>query len=488
MSKPIPAAEIVTLLGRWAAGRGALYRLLAARLRALVDEGAIAPDSTLPPDRTLAGHLAVGRGTVVAAYDLLRDEGVVVRHRGSGTRVASRGLPVAPSDPTQHTGGAYFLSMLDDVPGSLVLTCAAPDTPPPELRPAFHRAADGLGELTNDIGYHPTGHPELRRAVADRFTARGLATAPEQVLVTTGAQQALALLVRHYVSPGDTVLTERPTYPGILPLLADAAADTRTVPVTAQGRDVDTYAHGMGRSRPALTYVVPSFHNPTGALMPPLQRRRLVRITAEHEVPLVEDETVCELGFDGPPPPPLAAYPGGERVVTVGSLSKVAWGGLRVGWIRSDAATVTRLARLKAITDLGTNVVGQVAACHLLGTLDGLAQRRREELARRHDHLCALLDRWLPDWEYGRASGGQTLWVRLPGTTGASFAQVALRHGVALLSGDVLAPGAEGADHLRLPFLPDEETLDTAVHRLSRAWEEHTSATGRTATLNAMVV
>ncbi|WP_067970331.1 aminotransferase-like domain-containing protein [Nocardiopsis trehalosi] len=489
MNKPMSAPALAGLLGRWAAGRGPLYRLLAARLRALVEEGLLAPDTRLPPDRALAASLAVGRGTVVAAYDLLRDEGRLVRRQGSGTRVAPAALPERPA-AAGAAEGPFFLSMLERPPGALVLTCAAPDAPPPELRAAFGRAAAALAGLADDIGYHPAGHPSLRAALARRFTERGLPTGPEQILVTNGAQQALALLVRCFVAAGDTVLAEAPTYPGALGVFGDAAARVTTVPVGPEGVDAAECVRAMAERRPALTYLVPSFQNPTGTVLPPLQRRRIVRAAAEHGLLLVEDETLAELGFAGEVPPPMAGHPGGDRVVTVGSLSKVVWGGLRVGWIRAPRPVVDRLARTKALADLGGDVTGQLAAHHLLGSPDWavLRDRRRAELAARHGRLRAELARRLPDWTATRAEGGQTVWVRLPRGDAASFAQVALRRGVALLPGGVLAPGGAGDDRLRVPFLAPEETLVRAVELLAAAWGEYTGARSGAAPVSAMVV
>ncbi|RKS05648.1 DNA-binding transcriptional MocR family regulator [Nocardiopsis sp. Huas11] len=471
MSEPISPGELTALLGRWAAGRGPLYRLLAARLRGLIDEEALAPGAGLPAERRLAAHLSVGRGTVVAAYDLLSDERRLVRRRGSGTRVAPGPDPV-PAPVRRTHDGSLFLSMFEPVPGTLMLTCAAPDAPPPELHSAYREAAVRLDVLANDIGYHPTGLIELRTVIAERFTERGLPTAPDEVLVTNGAQQALDLLVRCHVSAGDTVLVERPTYPGALALFGEAAAHVRAVDTGAEGVDVPALLAAMAEA-PALTYLVPSFHNPTGSVLSPLLRRRIAAAAGEHGGLVVDDETMVHLGFDGRAPAPLASFPGGEDVVTVGSLSKLVWGGLRIGWIRARRPVLDRLRRTKILTDLGGDVLSQLAAAHLLRDPAPIVRRRGAELRRQHDRLGAELRRRLPDWEFAPAAGGQTLWVRLPHGDSASFAQVALRHGVALLPGDSLCAGGGGSSWLRLPFLASTETLTEAVERITRAWEHY---------------
>jgi DNA-binding transcriptional MocR family regulator len=147
--KPI---EVSGRLGRWSLGRGPLHVLLSGRLRQLIDEGELPPGEPLPPDRALASSLAVGRGTVVAAYDLLRQEGRIVRRQGSGTRVAG----VARTRRRQTTGAPVFLHLLEPRDGVILLACVAPDAPPPELADAYARILPGLAATTGDIGYHPT--------------------------------------------------------------------------------------------------------------------------------------------------------------------------------------------------------------------------------------------------------------------------------------------------------------------------------------------
>lgn len=459
--EPIRIDALLALTGRWSAGRGPLYLLLAARLRQLIEAGELPDGCPLPPDRRLAAALAVGRSTVVAAYEVLRQEGRLERVQGSGTRV--RAEPVAPTtDAGRNPLFAHLLDRADD--GVLHLTCAAPEDLPPEFAEAHTRA---LTELTAGLGIYPGGAPSLRRALADRFTDRGVPTTPDQILVTTGAQQALALLTRLFVAPGDTVLTETPTYPGAIELFRDASAVLRTVPVTGDGLDVDAFVAALRRDRPALAYLTPSFHNPTGSLVPMFERQRLARAAAGHGVPLIDDEALVDLGFSDQPVP-LAAY--APDVVTVGSLSKLVWGGLRVGWIRAGGATIGTLARLRAMHDLGGNTLSQLAAAHLVTGVGAVRRHRVGLLRERHDHLVTTLRRHLPDWRFTPAAGGQTLWVELPGVDASAFAQAALRLGVAVLPGSAFDPEGGGRAHLRVPFVSDPTTLTDVVTRLASTW------------------
>ncbi|MFD3532884.1 PLP-dependent aminotransferase family protein [Streptomyces sp. NPDC058664] len=470
--EPIDASldDLVARLGRWSAGRGPLYLLLAARLRRLIDEAALPPDTLLPPDRRLAKALAVGRTTVVSAYDTLRQEGRLVRRQGSGTRVARAAL--APEAPrVKETSNPLFLHLLEAPDDVILLSCAAPTQPSAELAEAYR----SLVLPDGDLGYHPAGLEALRTAVAARYAARGVPTGPEQILVTTGAQQGLSLLARLLLAPGDGVLVEAPTYPGALDLFREAAAVPLPVAVGPDGIDVAEAVRVMERHRPALAYVVARFQNPTGAVLPPLAGRRLVEAASALGVPLVDDEVLADLAFDtaSPPAPSLSSY-GYGGVIAVGSLSKVVWGGLRIGWVRGPAPLVARLARLKALHDLGCDMPSQLVATRLLDGFAPVLDARLRGLRAGHAHLRAELARLLPSWSCAPAAGGQTLWVRLPHGDGVSFAQLALRHGVAVLPGATADALGGSVRHLRLHFLLPPEELTEAVRRLAAAWAEYT--------------
>jgi DNA-binding transcriptional MocR family regulator len=437
-----------------------LHVLLAARLRRLIDEGELSPGEPLPPDRALAAALAVGRSTVVAAYDLLRQDERIVRRQGSGTRVAG----AEPGGVRQTTSAPLFLHLLEPQDGVIPLACAAPDTPPPELAEAYAAVVPVLAAATRDIGYYPAGHPALRNAIAERYCARGIRTGAGGILVTAGGQQALSMLARALLAPGDQVLVEAPTYPGALEAFREQAAVLRSLPVGLGGLAAAAAGH-----RPALAYVISTFHNPTGSVLPPLARRALVEAAVTAGVPLVDDEVPGDLAFPGVPvPPPLAAYADG--VISVGSLSKNIWGGLRIAWVRAPEPLIARLARLLAVHDLGGNVPAQLAAAHLVPRLDELSRRQAPARQARHDHLRAELARHLPSWDAPPVPGGQTLWVRLPHGDGTSFAQAALRHGVAVLPGSGLDASGQSQEYVRVHFMAAAGDLTEAVRRLAEAW------------------
>jgi DNA-binding transcriptional MocR family regulator len=471
--------DLITRLGRWSAGHGPLYVLLATRIRQLIDDGALPPGTQLPPDRTLAAGLAVGRTTVVAAYDLLTQDGKIVRRQGSGTRVAAAVLRSDPARPVD-SANPLFMHLLEPLDHVLQLTCAAPKVVPPEAQEAYRKALET--SFSGDIGYRPAGHPLLREVIADRFSRRGVPTSPDEILVTTGAQQALALLAKLLVGPGDKVVIEAPTYPGALEVFRDSAAVLRPVPVG----DVEALVRTMRAESPAAVYLIPSHQNPTGTVLPALARRRIAGQALSLGIKVIEDEVMAELGFDGEPAPlPLAAY---APVLTVGSLSKVVWGGLRVGWIRGSRALIMQLARIKAVHDLGSNILAQLAAAHLVSDLDALRAKRVAELRESHDRLCEDLSSLLPEWRFSPALGGQTLWVELPRGDATSFAQLALRHDVALLPGVSLDASGESKRHLRIPFLEPAGTLTMAVRRLADAWRDYVPGASSATALTSLVI
>jgi len=400
---------------------------------------------------------------VVAAYDLLRQDGRIIRRQGSGTRVAG----AEPAGPRQTTSAPMFLYLLEPGDDVIPLACAAPDTPPPEVAEAYAGVAVALAHTAGDIGYYPAGHPALRRAIADRYTRRGIRTGPEQIAVTNGGQQALSLLARALLAPGDRVLVEGPTYPGALEAFREQAAVPCSLPVGLAGLAAATRGQ-----RAAMAYVISTFHNPTGSVLSPLDRQALVHAAAAAGVSLVDDEVPSDLGFPGVPvPPALASYD--RAVISVGSLSKSIWGGLRIGWVRAAEPLIARLARLLAVYDLGGNVPAQLAAAELVPRLDALSLRQAPGRQARHDHLRAELADHLPDWDAPPVPGGQTLWVRLPYGDGTSFAQTALRHRIAVLPGSGLDASGQCQDHLRLHFVAPEDVLTEAVRRLTEAWRAY---------------
>src|SRR5262249_53041928 len=197
-------------------------------------------------------------------------------------------------------------------------------------------------DATRDHGYSVLGIAPLRRAIARHLERRGLPTTERQVLVTDGAQQAIALLAALFLQRGDLALLESPSYLGAIDVLTAAGAVLGAVPVGPEGVRLDVL-HDLARRRPARRlYLIPTFQNPTGVVMPEAARREVARMATDLQLPVVEDASLADIGIGPEPPLPIAALQPSAPVITIGSMSKLFWGGLRIGWIRAPEGVLAR--------------------------------------------------------------------------------------------------------------------------------------------------
>ncbi|UQA95805.1 MocR-like transcription factor YczR [Streptomyces halobius] len=438
------------------------YRALAQGVRTLLLDGRIALHTRLPAERELASALGVSRATVTAAYDLLREGGYAHSRRGSGT------WTVLPEGRRPSNVAAF--TPKDDL---IDLALAAPFAPQSELAEALGAASAQLPRLAATAGYHPYGLPELRAAVADRFTRRGLPTLPDQILITSGAQQAVSLTLGLLGRPGDRVLVENPSYAVVLDALRRSGLRTTPVPVTEDGWDSDLAESALRQAAPRLAYLVPDFHNPTGNLMPAEQRLRLLDAARRTGTWMIVDETLTDIALDVPAPAPFAAlatHRAAEQLVTVGSLSKTHWGGLRIGWARASSQLVTELATHRVPTDIATSALDQLVAIGLLERTDAVLAQRLPRLRAQRDALAAALADQLPDWRWRLPPGGLSLWVDLGRPVASALAAAALDHGVRIEGGARFGADPGTFEHrLRIPYTLPEEVCTEAVQRIAAA-------------------
>jgi len=467
-------------LGPWAQRPGPLYRRLAEALRAAIDSGEVEVGARLPPERALARQLAVSRTTVVQAYGLLRSDDCLESRQGSGTwvRRASRSSegagPWMPAGPSPLMKRDSILAGLTATPGMIDLTCACLPPLPGLVEESLELSGETLRAATSGHGYSVQGLPALRRAIARHLERRGLPTAESQVMVTSGAQQAIALVGALFLRRNDVALVESPTFLGALDALGTTSATLTALPVGRDGVRPEAVREAV-RHRPArLLYLTPTFHNPSGATLPEGPRREIARLASDLHFTVLEDESLVDIALTGAPlPPSMAALAPRAPVISIGSLSKLCWGGLRVGWIRAPEPVLVRLASLKVASDLGSSMLSQVVALHLLERADDVRRRRAAQIIRQRDAMAAELARRLPEWSWTRPDGGLSIWVRLPHGDASEFAQVARRHGVALLAGPALSADGGHPQHLRLVFVHDPEVIAQAVDRLARAWQAY---------------
>ena len=456
--------HLARLLGAWRSARPA-YVALSAAIRLLVLDGRLPLRTRLPGERELASALGVSRTTAAAAYAALREEGFLASRRGAGSWTT---LPAdrdrAPAAAPAISGAAH--EVID-------LSAAATAAPEGALHRALAAATAELPRHLPTAGYEAAGLPSLRAAVAAHLTGRGVPTAPTQVLVTAGAQHAFTLLLRVLCGPGDRVLVDHPTYPNALD--AVRAVGARPVPVALldDGWDVDMFAATLRQAAPRLAYLIADHHHPTGLTLAAADRAAVVALARETRTPLVVDETMAELGLDPdrPEPPPVAALdPGGETVVTVGSMSKAFWAGLRIGWIRASPTLIGRLALARATVDMASPVVEQLVARELLADPAAVLGPQRALLRARRDALVAAVRATLAGWTFAVPAGGLSLWARLDAPRSSALAAVADGHGVRIAAGPRF--GVDGAFErfVRLPYTLPEPQLEAAVERLALAW------------------
>ena len=351
--------------------------------------------------------------------------------------------------------------------------------PAPELFDAPGTRAAFAAALADDVvgrslQYSTTeGDPALRAAVADRLTVRGLPTHADELLITSGSQQALTLIATVLLEPGDTVLVEEPSYLAALQAFQLAGAAIVPVPCDEDGLDPEAAAALAERHGARLLYTIPTFQNPTGRTLPQERRDALVALARRGGFWLLEDDPYGELRYRGAPLPPLAALD--DRVLSLSTLSKIAAPGLRIGWVRAPEPLRRPLTIAKQAADLHSSTVDQAAAAHWLRNVD--LDERVDELRRaygpRRDALIAGLAHALPPGStHNHPDGGMFVWARLPdGWDAAALLDRALAHDVAFVPGYPFYAAEPDTAALRLSFTTHSPAeIAEGLRRLRAAW------------------
>ncbi len=473
----VSAPAFAAAIGPWSAGEGPLYLQLTHAVQQAIRRGDLAPDTKLPPERVAAALLAVSRGTIMAAYAALREQGWVESRRGSGTWVrpdAPRGLrPDAEPNDAGSAFRRFTSSLLDGPAGCIDLGVSVLPSPRGLPEGLLTLDASDLALLGDEHGYRPAGLPMLREALSARHTEHGEPCDSTSVVVTGGAQQALAIAASVTMRRGDVVVVESPTYPGAVDAFLQAGARVVTVPSDDGWADVHQLRAAIHQHRPAGLYLIPTCHNPTGSVMSEARRRAIARLVDEHNLYLFEDESLADLVFDGTRPRSISSWSRSPLTMTIGSLGKSVWGGLRLGWLRASPAVADRAVRAKAAHDLGLSAPGQLLGLRALRALPEVTALRQAQLQRRADVLRARLAQLLPEWDVPAPRGGLSLWIGLPETDADVFAQHALRRGVSISPGRDHCPDGDGRSHVRLAFALDPDVLELAADRLRLAWDDH---------------
>jgi GntR family transcriptional regulator / MocR family aminotransferase len=474
-----------------------LYAQIGSFLRAAIISGKLPVQTRMPSARRLAGDLGISRMTVEAAYAGLEAEGLVRREMGSGTFV----MALAPS-PTRSSAEVpeswpqwqqdliascaswHDLPVLDvsSVVGEGVIPfeSGTGDTrrfPLADFRSIMRSVLQREGKEALDYG-ETRGYAPLRRTISEILSLHGLQAGADDVLITSGSQQGLALVAQLLLRPGDSVVVERPTYAAALALFRAMGVRIVDVPVDRDGMRVDLLETALQRYHPRLIYTIPNFQNPTGACMSTGRRRSMVALAERYDVAILEDDFVGDLRYEGRAQPPLKALDRTGGVIYVSTFSKMLMPGVRVGFVHADGPVLKLLAGLKRLTDLATSSAFQRTLHRYvsIGRYEAHLRRSRRVYATRRDSMARALERYFPSGsEFDLPCGGLFIWVRLPPRYAApELLSRAQKAGVGFASGEeFFVERSSGDRFLRLNFAAvTPEEIERGIRSLGKVIAE----------------
>ena len=423
-----------------------------------IERRILTPGARLPSVRAMAESTGFSKSTVVEAYDRLAAEGLIRARPGSGFYVSSAALPplALANDQPQHDRAVdpFWVSRqsLDAASGALKPGCGwlpADWMPTEALRRAFRGLARAEDAVLADYGA-TRGSLALRRMLMARFADEGLEVSPEQVLLTMSGTQAIDLICRFLLRPGDTVLVDDPCYFNFRALLRAHQVKLVSVPYTPSGPDVASFEAVLEAERPRLYVTVSGLHNPTGATMSPQTAHRVLNAAAAFDLTIVEDDIFAD--FEPEPSARLAALDGLNRVIRIGSFSKTLSASLRCGFIAARADWIEQLVDLQVATGFGgpcavaTEIIASVLAT---GFYRKHVEELRRRLARARRDVGEKLQRiGIEPWLMPR--GGFQLWCRLPdGCDSADVARAALADNIVLAPGNVFSTTQSATGFMR---------------------------------------
>jgi GntR family transcriptional regulator/MocR family aminotransferase len=472
-----------------------LYQQIEAYLRQTILSGGLAPETRLPATRRLAEDLGISRITVKNAYAALESDGLIGTREGSGTYV----LPPI-HHPARQSGAAEVAwplwQLQARVEDTVAQDLAAAPLPQRARHPHpiaftgvgdprqfpvadFYKAMqavirrDGTAALEYDD--FNSGYAPLRETITHVLASQGIQAHPDQVLITSGSQQALALVCQILLKPGDAVVVERPTYNLALELFQSLQLNIVGAPIDGHGMQTEALETILQQQHPKLIYTIPNFQNPSGVCLSAARRRQLVALADRYNVPILEDDFVGDLRYSGRAQPAIKALDPGGRVIYIGSFSKMLMPGLRVGYLLADGPIFGRLVRQKRVTDLTTSTLMQrtLDLFVTVGSYQAHLRRSCRAYRQRRDAMLAAIQRHLPaDVQVNPPQGGLFIWLCLPANLSSQrLLPLALEAGVEFAPGGRFFPDpADGARYLRLNFATQApEAIDQGIQRLGQA-------------------
>lgn len=479
-----------------------IYKQIKSHFQKGILSGSLAPDTRLPASRQLANDLGVNRITVETAYSELEAEGLIYSRIGSGTYVLqSISIPSQPVNSLERAWPLWQLNVkinvksvdsAEDSEGIKIsqhpdLISFAGGTSAPHMFPAddFRKVLqtvmrrDGMAAL----GYgESNGFAPLRYTIAHVLASQGLQARPENILITAGSQQALSLVSQLLLKPGDTILVESPTYGGALELFRAVNFSVVGIPMDKQGMQVENLEKLLQQHHPKLIYTIPNFHNPTGTCLGSSRRRELIVLADRYNVPILEDDFVGDLRYDGRAQPSLKALDPGGRVIYANTFSKMIMPGLRVGFLLIEGPIYEHLVNFKRVNDLATSALIQRAleAYVTVGRYQSHLRRSCQIFRKRRDAMIAAIQRYLPTGiSFDTPQGGLFLWVRLPDKMSSDdLFPIARQAGVDFVPGSRFFPdGVQGKDWIRLNFVVHStKEIEQGIQRLGAAIEQLASS------------
>ncbi|HET8844396.1 MAG TPA: PLP-dependent aminotransferase family protein [Ktedonobacteraceae bacterium] len=494
-TRPLFTAPISTLIKLERNNGLPLYRQICQRLREAILSGELAEGTRLPTERALASALGVNRTTVMNAYNELASEGLIEGHVGRGTVVrrnhfsqfdeqmeteTSSWLLGLPAGERELIGpDARLLSELAAASSQKEIISLTSGSPASDLLPAemlSNILSEGLLISRQDaLGYCPVeGLHSLRQGIATWMHQRGVSVDPNHILILSGSTQGVGLVGRLLLNPGDEVVVEVPTYLGAIQAFRALQVRVIGVPTDGDGMRIDLLESILARNRPRLIYTQPTFQNPTGVVMSPERRRRLLLLSRRYQTPILEDDPYGEVYFQGKRPQPLKALDTHGQVIYLSTFSKILAPGLRVAWLAAPEPMIERLSLHKQIFDLNTNAIGQWCVSEILRR--NLLAEHLITLRQRYEHkrnimLQAINQYWPAEVRVSHPEGGFNLWCRLPGDMRTrTLLREAANERVAFVIGEPFHVDGGGQQQFRLSFAyPNEQDIEEAVKRIGNA-------------------
>ena len=455
----VDITSFVRILTGWQDVDGRISSALEVSIAKAIDSNFLPTGAQLPPQREIAKALAVGRGTVSMAMKNLEARGYLYLVQGAGARVSSTRVR------GRYSGNGRLFSLTNAPSGVIDFSTGA--LPASEVTvDVLANARPNLSPYLETDGYFPAGIPLLRHSLAAYLSDNGVPTKPEQLLITNGAQHATNMAIEMWLSQGDTIFCEDPTYRGALEALSLKGIKAHAIPRAALGvSDLDKY---IGGAHDEVIYCQASVHNPTGTILSEDRLAKLAESALQYRIKIIEDCCSFDLTLGISAGRTLAERIPDDNHLLIGTLSKLFWGGLRIGWIRSSENNIHMLREVRKVSDLAPPVFEQLIAVELLDKAKEARSERRKMLTEGFKRSTRLVSELLPEWEILPVDGGTSIWINTH-RDATTLASCAASVGVLLAPGSMFSPSNGFSTFLKFPIWRDEETLSRGLYKIANS-------------------